>query len=313
MDEAGGATAERSLRAAIDAFRQGDFSHTRLSRLSDLSKGEARQLASEWTSIPEQSRADLVRRLDELSEERVDVNFRRALRLGLDDPSPVVRQLAIAALWEDESSDLLGRLETLLCEDRSPDVRAEAARALERYAAKAASSELPEAPATHLRELLLDAAVANTSPYGVQRRALEALGSFGAEPAVSAVIGGAFDSGDHGLQCSALYAMGKSLQGRWLPTILSELESDDPELRFEAARAAGALGALDALPLLLDAARDDDAEVRHAAIAAIGQVGGRGAVRALERLREDAGEADLELIESTIEDVNTLLEPFQPT
>jgi hypothetical protein len=36
-------------------------------------------------------------------------------------------------------------------------------------------------------------------------------------------------------------------------------------------------------------------------------------VRALERLAEDAGEADLELIQSAIDDVNTLLEPDQPS
>jgi HEAT repeat protein len=63
--------------------------------------------------------------------------------------------------------------------------------------------------------------------------------------------------------------------------------------------------------MLILAARDDDAEVRHVAISAIGQIGGRGAVRALERLAADAGEADLELIQSAIDDVNTLLEPLQ--
>jgi hypothetical protein len=52
--------------------------------------------------------------------------------------------------------------------------------------------------------------------------------------------------------------------------------------------------------------------VRHVAIGAISQIGGRGAVRALERLAEDAGEADLELIQSAIDDVNTLIEPLQP-
>jgi HEAT repeat protein len=65
--------------------------------------------------------------------------------------------------------------------------------------------------------------------------------------------------------------------------------------------------------VLLQAARDDDVEVRHVAINAIGQIGGRGAVRALERLAEDAGEADLELIQSAIDDVNILLEPLQPS
>ena len=66
------------------------------------------------------------------------------------------------------------------------------------------------------------------------------------------------------------------------------------------------------MPVLLQAARDEDAEVRHTAISAIGQVGGRGAVRALERLAEDAGEADLELIESAMDDVNALIEPLKP-
>jgi HEAT repeat protein len=65
------------------------------------------------------------------------------------------------------------------------------------------------------------------------------------------------------------------------------------------------------LPLLLDAARDDDPEVRHTAINAIAQIGGRGAARALERLAEDAGEADLELIDAALEEVGTLLEPFE--
>jgi HEAT repeat protein len=160
-----------------------------------------------------------------------------------------------------------------------------------------------------LRRSAIDA----NAPYAVQRRALESLGPYASDPDVSSLISEAFDSDDHGLQCSAMYAMGRSQDSRWLPMILAQLESEDPEIRFEAARAAGLLGSTDALPVLLQAARDDDAEVRHVAIGAIGQIGGRGAVRALERLAEDAGEADLELIQSAIDDVNTLLEPDQPS
>ena len=55
----------------------------------------------------------------------------------------------------------------------------------------------------------------------------------------------------------------------------------------------------------------DDPEVRHTAINAIAQIGGRGAARALERLAEVAGEADLELIDAALEEVGTLLEPFE--
>jgi HEAT repeat protein len=255
----------------------------------------------------------LVRRFDELSEERVELNFGRALRIALDDSSAVVRQLAVAGLWEDESTELLDRLRDILENDESPDVRAQAAAALERYSSKAAVGSVDETVASTLREALRRSATDADAPYAVQRRALESLGPYAADPEISALITEAFESDDHGLQCSALYAMGRSQDLRWLPTILAQLDGDDAEIRFEAARAAGLLGYADALPVLLQAARDDDVEVRHMAINAIGQIGGRGAVRALERLAEDAGEADLELIQAAIDDVNTLLDPLQPS
>lgn len=301
------------LAEAIAAIRDGDLSQTQVARLSDLSRGNARTLAAAWESIPESNRIDLVRRFDELSEERVELNFGRALRVALDDRSAVVRQLAVAGLWEDESSLLLYRLRDMLLNDESPDVRAQAAAALERFASKAAVGSIDETVANDLRDALRQSAIDANAPYAVQRRALESLGPYASDPDVSSLIREAFDSDDHGLQCSALYAMGRSQDSRWLPTLLEQLESEDPEIRFEAARAAGLLGSTDALPVLLQAARDEDAEVRHVAIGAIGQIGGRGAVRALERLAEEAGEADLELIQSAIDDVNTLLEPHQPS
>jgi HEAT repeat protein len=300
------------LAVAISAIRDGDLSQTQVARLSDLSRNNARVLAAAWESIPEENRIDLVRRFDELSEERVDLNFGRALRVALNDRSAVVRQLAVAGLWEDESSELLDRLRDILQNDESPDVRAQAAAALERFSSKAVVGSLDESVASDLRDSLRRSAIDAGAPYAVQRRALESLGPYAADPEISSLISEAFNSGDHGLQCSALYAMGRSQDARWLPTILVQLESEDPEIRFEAARAAGLLGSADALTVLLQAARDEDAEVRHVAIGAISQIGGRGAVRALERLAEDAGEADLELIQSAIDDVNTLIEPLQP-
>jgi HEAT repeat protein len=298
---------------AISAIRDGDLSQTQVARLSDLSRANARMLAAAWSSIPEDNRADLVRRFDELSEERVELNFGRALRIALGDRSAVVRQLAVAGLWEDESSEFLDRLRAILETDESPDVRAQAAAALERFSSKAAAGSLDETVAGGLREELRRSASDTGAPYAVQRRALESLGPYASDPEISILMKEAFDSGDHGLQCSALYAMGRRQDSSWLPTILMQLESEDPEIRFEAARAAGLLGSADALPVLLQAARDDDAEVRHVVISAIGQIGGRGAMRALERLAEDAGEADLELIQAAIEDVNTLLEPLLPS
>ena len=299
----------RSLHDVLAELRDGDFSQARVARLSDLSREDANILARAWPEFPEATREAIVRRIDELSEERIDVNFRRALRVALEDPSATVRQLAVSALWEEESTDLLERFEELLTQDASEDVRAQAAAALEPYVARAAEGELDSEDADRLRDLLL-AATSPNEPLVVQRRALEALGPLGSDPQVRDLISEFYESDEQALRCSAVYAMGRSLQSEWMPDILAELENDEAELRYEAARAAGAMGSQDALPGLLAAARDEDPEVRHAAISAIGQIGGRGGARALERLADDADESDFELIESTLEDVNSLLDPF---
>ena len=301
----------RSLVDAFAAVRDGDLSQIWLARFSDLSREGVRTFRTEWPMLPESSRVDVLRRFDELSEERVDLNFRRALRVALEDSSPVVRQLAIAGLWEDDSGDLLERLRIVLRDDPSADVRSEAASALGRFSQRASTEAVPDDGGRTLRDELTRVVRSSESSYAEQRRAIESLGPFAGEWDIAETVREAFESGDHGLQCSAIRAMGLSRESRWLPLILDELQSDEAELRFEAALAAGLLGSPDALPLLLDAARDEDPEVRHTAINAIGQIGGRGAVRALERLAEDAGEADLELIEAAIEEVGTLLEPFE--
>jgi HEAT repeat protein len=304
---------ENRTRALADAFasvRSGDLSQTWLARFSDLSRDGARSFAREWAALPETVRVDVVRRFDDLSEDRVDLNFGRALRIALEDPSPAVRQLAIGGLWEDESEDLRDCLRRMMRDDPSPDVRSEAAAALVRFAQRAAAESPSSDAARELRDELMRVALSGASSYAEQRRALESLGPFAAEATIAEAIREAFASGDHGLQCSALRAMGLSGESHWLPVLLSELQSEEAELRFEAARSAGLLGSVDALPVLLEAAQDEDAEVRHTAINAIGQIGGRGAVRALERLAEDAGEADQELIEAALDEAGTMLEPF---
>jgi HEAT repeat protein len=301
----------RSLHDVLAELRAGDLSEARVARLSDLSREDGRILARVWPDFPEELREAIVRRIDELSEERIDVNFRRALRVALEDSSPTVRQLAVLALWEEDSTDLLGRFEDILAHDASEDVRAQAAAALEKYVVRAAEGDLDAEEAERLRSLLLAATNPN-EPLIVQRRALEALGPLGSDPQIRDLISEFYESDEQALRISAIYAMGRSLQSEWMPDILAELENDDAELRYEAARAAGSMGLQDALPGLLAAAKDEDAEVRHAAISAIGQIGGRGGARALERLADEADEADFELIQSTLEDVNALLEPFSP-
>jgi HEAT repeat protein len=290
-----------TLAEAIDAIGRGTFKERELAPLSDLSRQDAATLAASWPSFPEATRERLVRELDELAEAKVEYIFGRALRIALDDPSPVVRQLAIAALWEDEGSDLPDRFLRLTDTDPSDDVRAEAAQALGKFAELCAEGELDDELHDRLRSTLLNYAGDAREPFIVRRRCLESVAPLGNDPEVRQLIEDAYDEDDDGLRVAAIYAMGKSLDSRWLSSVMMELDNPDAEIRFEAARAAGLLGSDKAVEPLLELLTDTDTEVRHAAIGALGEIGSQGAINALRRLAKTAGEADSEAVANALE------------
>jgi len=287
---------------SLASFAKGVVRPADVALLSDLDREAAARVAAEWPGLPEATRERLVRTMDDLVEDRVDLTFGRVLRLALDDPSPVVRQLAIAALWEDERPDLIEPLRDLLARDPSQDVRAEAARALGRFARLAESGELPETTGRLLRDELVAVLSDDLHPALLRQRALEAAAVFARDPAITTMILDAYEADDQAWQGSALFAMGQTHDGAWLPTVMEELAGPDALLRYEAARACGLLGDEAAVPELLEAAADEDTEVRHAAIGALGQIGGRAAIRALQSLSATAIEADQEAIEAALEE-----------
>ena len=299
-----------SVAAALAALRRGTVRASDVAALSDLSRQATAVLAGEWPSLPEPTRVAIVREMDELAEERIDLNFARALRVALDDESPVVRQLAVTALWEEERGDIVDRLQALAATDPSEDVRAEAAKGLGRFAEQAVAGDLDGTLGERLQAGLTALAADEATPYGLRRRALESVGVFGGEE-INRLIRAAYDSDEQGFQASALFAMGRSLDPRWLEIVFRELASPEAELRFEAARACGAFGDDRAVPELARLADDPDTEVRHAAIAALGQVGGRAAVRVLRGLADVARESDVDLVDAALEEALGELDPLQ--
>ena len=132
----------------------------------------------------------------------------------------------------------------------------------------------------------------------VRRRALEAAAPFNTH-VIQTFIRQNYESEDLQMHSSALYAMGKTGDVKWLRYLLKELNSPSPALRFEAANACGDLGEEPAVSHLVPLLEDDDLQVQLAAIHALGQIGGVMATRALNRcarsedapLREAAREA----------------------
>lgn len=303
---------DEKVAAALEAFASGEVAAAEVALLSDMDRMAASRFAAAWHGFPEPVRSQVVRWMVDLAEDRIELNFGRALRVAVEDASAVVRQLAIAGLWEDEGRDLPTLLLIVLREDPSQDVRAEAAQVLGRFAGRVGSGEDIGVDADRLRDILVGVAADETEPAMVRRRALEAVSPLGKDDEeIAELIVDAYEGDDSALRAGAVYAMGRTLHGRWLATVRAELSSDDAELRYEAARACGELGDDAALSDLAALAGDADAEVRTAAIAALGQIGGRGALRTLRQLAEDPEPADAEAVEAALEEALVSVDPLQ--
>lgn len=263
-----------------------------LKPLSGLGREERVDFWPAWVAITPRRRAEIARSMVELAEDDIELDFATAQIWLLDDDNSEVRASAIEGLWENTSTTLLHQLLRLMRSDPAPAVRAAATISLSRFAYQAELDELDTRDSQALRDGLLALIRDVSQPLEVRRRALESAGYFGSIDEIQRQIELAYASDEQLLRESALVAMGRSMLERWLPAIDHELSSQSPALRYEAARAAGEMGA-DArtlLPKLAPLLNDHDSEVALAAIWALGQVGGDAAKRVLQQVRKSADE-----------------------
>ena len=280
------------------------LAHAELKTLSNLGPEMLKAFWVLWQQFPAERRLEIVRELDALTEDNVDLEFRPVFRACLSDADPNVRVAAIKGLWEDESDRAMVRLMILLDDEAGP-VRAAAAVSLARFAHRAELGELPAAAGQQLHAALLRVAVDPEQPLDVRRRTIEGLGYFAGSKEAQAEIGRAYAHSEVTMRESAVLAMGRSMRPTWVPYIERELKSPSPALRYEAARAVGELGE-DGRPLLaalLPLLDDDDIEISQSAIWAMGQVGGPGAKRVLERLATSKDDARRQAANDALEEL----------
>jgi HEAT repeat protein len=141
--------------------------------------------------------------------------------------------------------------------------------------------EIDRAPAMLVEEALLETLHDAEEEFEVRRRAVEAI-AYSGEAGVRDIIEAAYYDDDEKMQASALFAMGRSADLYWSKLLVQELNSPNPELRFEATRACGELETRLAVSQLIGMLWDDpDREVQQAAVWALGRIGGRQAREAL--------------------------------
>lgn len=294
-------------RAAIDTIIDGLRARTPdnlhdddFEDLSDLSRAAASRLAERWHEIEYTVRLALVREMVNRFETSVEHHFDRALTAALSDPESDVRLLALEGLSDTNDSVLLNYLLQSIPQEQDAAVRAAEAEILGQYVLEAEMQRLDTGDVARLRELVLS--LARTDPdRTVRLRMVETAGYFAGDPDVIKAIEDAWSSGEHESQVSALRAMGRQGDSRWVSIVVAQFQHDEPEIRFEAARSAGTIGGQSVVPRLIDLTEDDDVEVQMAAIASLGEIGGDLAVTALRNLEHSESMAIADAASAALE------------
>ena len=256
--------------------------YSRLLQLAGLSSDEALEFKGGWAGVPVSRRQSVLEGLAELCQDNLELDFSDVFRACLDDGDDEVRLKATQGLWESDDRTLIRPLIGLLRGDPSGRIRAEAAMSLGKFASMAQNGKLLAADAERIRKALVAAVDGAEEDVEVSRRAIEAVAFFD-HPEIDEMILQAHRGSDQRLKQSSLYAMGQSSNGRWLPVLLDNLYDELPEIRYEAASAAGHLGDESTAPQLIRLIQDEDAQVQLAAVKALGSVGGPLARQALKQ------------------------------
>jgi HEAT repeat protein len=252
------------------------LSVAKLYALSNLEGADLARVQAAWPRLLDDRRRAAIRHLVDITETNFEVNFGPVFRLALNDSDAEVREAALDGLWEDTDPALIPVLLNILQNDPSEQVRAAGASALGQFVYLDDIEEIPHAKVESALKTLRQIIAAPDEPLAVRRRAVEAIG-FSSADDVPGLIRQAYASPDELMRVSAVFAMGNSADDQWIDTIISELESQLPAMRYEAARAAGELEARTAVGTLARLLDDPDREVQEMAIWALGQIGGKRA------------------------------------
>lgn len=287
-------------------FNEPDVSVALIYSLSDMTAEETERFKARWPEQSDRRRRVIARHMADISEENFVVDFSPAFRFLLTDASRDVRLAALDGLWDTSNTDVVPPIIDLMQTDAEEVVRAAAAATLGHFVLMGEWDQIDHDVADRIVEALLGQYDREDTAESVRRATVESLGN-AAHPRIPDLIGEAYDRGDDAMQLSAIFAMGRSADRRWVPIIIDEMFNSSAEMRVEAARAAGNVGASDTVDRLIELLDDEELDVQLAAVAALGQIGSDRASEALQRLADDAESHRLiEAIEDALDQIEWL-------
>lgn len=281
---------------------------SQLDGLSDLSPTDTKRFKELWQGLGVVRRRQLIAQLTSEVGENVQLNFNSVFISCLGDPDDVVRRRAIEGLWECEEPGLIGMLTSLLKNDTSRSVRVAAAKALGIFVLLAELGNIRQRYADQLEIALMDVIKQNAEDLELRQRALESISYFG-HGAIVELIESAYSGDEQPMKISAVRAMGRNLDVRWLSILLEELTNPQAAMRAEAAKACGEMGDEKAVVKLIERTQDEDTGVQLAAIQALGQIGGKRVVKALAAMLKHPEPKVREAAQQALQEAQFLADP----
>lgn len=296
---------EKSFKDILQHIASDPQLHTsHLYILSKMDKESLTTFQETWPNVAVQRRRDVMQELLEIAEANFEVDFVPVFLLGLGDDDADVRATAVKSLWEYEDVSLVPVLVHMLKTDEAPLVREATASALGQFVYLNELEELNPNVGKMVEEALLETIYQATEDLHVRRRAIESV-SFSADARIGPIIENAYFHDNAKMQVSAIFAMGRNADSRWLPSVIEELDNPNTEIRFEACRACGELEAKDAVARLITLIEEDaDIEVQEMAIWALGRIGGDLAREALEACLELEQPVLVQAAEESLDELN---------
>ncbi len=283
--------------------------HTDLAQLSGLSRSEVMDVISAWTSIGFERRRELLERMIELAGDNIELDFTSIFRASLRDRDSSVRASAARGLWDSDDRVVIRPLVELLSKDPSTEVRAAVATTLGKFAEMGEDGKLIRRDAQRIRDALMSVIENPDEESETRRRAIEAIAPVRSER-VYETIQQAYDDEDILMKQSAIYAMGRSSDSRWLTTALRETAHEEAAIRYEAAVACGYLGDDETVPYLINLLNDEDTQVQLAAARSLGNIGGDLAKRALVQAMKRGDHAIEEAAEQALASIEFEEDPL---
>ncbi len=286
-----------------------DIPRSHLSHYSDLDPKSLRLFLDVWPSVKPARKLLLLNELAASLETDNIVSYEDIGRALLDDADGEVRARALLLLAESNDPKLASKLTDILLNDTELAPRMEAANLIGEFILLGELEELSEDIQRKAEDALIKVIKSEDNPT-LRKNALEALG-YSSRIEIIMLIESAFERTDPTWVASALRAMGRSHDERWLEDVIGKLLDDDPRIKFAAVEAAGELNIQDAGPILLKMLEDEeeDDDVIAAAIWSLSQIGGDDArVYLLHLIEQTDDEALTEYLEEALENLDFIEE-----